>query len=80
MHLGSSIIEIGPLQANKTETQVAIFEKLHLFGAEELLLRIYFVLHQPTHLVLICDKLVQNRDIFGAKLEKFQEIFGAKSK
>ena len=46
LHLGSSIIEIRPLQANKTETQVATFEKLHLFGAEELLLRIHFLLHQ----------------------------------
>ena len=32
------------------------------------------------HLVLIGDKLVQSRDIFGAKPEKIEEIFGAKSK
>ena len=32
------------------------------------------------HLVLISDDLVQDRDKYGAKAEKIQEIFGAKSK
>ena len=35
--------------------------------------------HGKKHLVLISDNLVQDRDKFGAKPEKFQEIFGAKS-
>ena len=36
--------------------------------------------HGKKHLVLIRDNLVQDRDKFGAKPEKIQEIFGAKSK
>ena len=32
------------------------------------------------HLVLISDNLVQDRNKYGAKAEKIQEIFSAKSK
>ena len=71
-------MKIRPLNANKTETQVAIFEKLHLFGAKTSLFMILFIMAKKK-LVLIGDNLVLDRNKFGAKPEKFQEIFGAKS-
>ena len=51
---------------------------IQLFGAKTSLFMILFIMAKKK-LVLIGDNLVLDRNKFGAKPEKFQEIFGAKS-